>query len=139
MTVELRLRLPSNEPMNSLKSISYKFDIYADGAVVGVRSFTPLTARVAKTGVVIYGESRRRGYAYASMRAMIDLAWAWDFETLITGVHATNKYSQSVLFKSGFRVDAITKETDGEYYQCRLERSWSVQDAFWFGPLIPPP
>lgn len=133
MIMKLR-RLNGNEPLNSLKNTKYEFAIEVDGIDVGVRTLTPLTGLVAKTGCEIFPEFRNNKYAEQSMKLMIQNAWYWGFETLITGVHESNIASQKVLFKNGFRVDVITKEPDGsEQYQVRLERHWDEEaQDMWF-------
>lgn len=131
MTVELRLL--TNEPVNNFKNTSFKFGVFVDDIQVGVRTFTPLTGKVAKTGCEIYEEHRSKDYSYISMQLMIAKAWKEGFETLITGVHESNKASQTVLFKSGFRVDLITPEENGNMYQVRLEKSWEKDlNKYWW-------
>lgn len=121
----MQLRLLSPEPFSSLKLTKFKFAIFVDDVEVGYRIFQPLSGKLAKTGCEILNEHRNKGYATKSMFLLIDYAWRLGFETLITGVHESNKASQTVLFRTGFRVDFKTQEEGGVHYQCRLDKSWS--------------
>lgn len=121
--------------MNSLKLETFKFDIIVpDKPPVGFMSFRPLTGTVCKIGYEVNETERGQGIASAAVLEIVRQIWAWGFRTIITGVRSDNFASKAVLFKSGFRVDYITDEADGKYYQCRLESSWTVEarDAYWF-------
>ncbi len=128
------IRFPAGK-MNSLKCETYKFDIIVpDKPPVGFMSFRPLTGTVCKVGYEVVEAERGHGIASAALFETINQIWLWGFDTIITGVRSDNFASKAVLFKNGFRVDYITDETDGKYYQCRLERSWyaAAQKAYWF-------
>lgn len=121
--------------MNSLKCEVHIAPILCEYEQVGQITLRPLTGDVIKIGFEVFETFQGRGYATKALEQAVSVLSNRGFFTFLTGVHSNNRASQTVLFKNGFRVDYITKESDGTYYQCRLEKHWAYEakKAYWMG------